>query len=200
MNLKTTEYWGWVTVSWRLAIFWMHNIKFFVHLESFQWIRRGMSGLRFLPEPPPPPPFFFCIFRVENIAFSSANSRLISSMQIFFFLSLCPSLIRSEGRRNTILKDHMALSLSCTWIVLLIAYVQINLKRNLHWAIDRVCPFVLITSRPKGPLEEEKNLFELCSSPFLYQLCTLSEQPYKKSAFGKKKRGLVHLFVCVGPL
>ena len=27
---------------------------------------------------------FFCIFRVENIAFSSANSHLISSLKVFF--------------------------------------------------------------------------------------------------------------------
>ena len=47
-----------------------------------------MGDLRFLPD------FwvFFFIFRVENIAFSSANSHLISSLQGFFLLSLCPSL------------------------------------------------------------------------------------------------------------
>ena len=42
-------------------------------------ISTGMGGLRFLPEFR----FLFLLFRVENIAFSSGISRLISSLHIF---------------------------------------------------------------------------------------------------------------------
>ena len=59
-----------------------------VELSSNPMYKAGMGDLRFLPELR-----FFCkLFKVENIAFSSGNSRLISSLQFAFFLSLCPSL------------------------------------------------------------------------------------------------------------
>ena len=41
----------------------------------------GMGNLQFLPEFR----FFFLLFGVENIAFFSGNSNLISSLQGFFF-------------------------------------------------------------------------------------------------------------------
>ena len=76
----------------KMFLFLVLSSSFLCLLFFFSVIRGRhvwMGNLRSLPELGF---FFFFIFRVENIAFSSANSSLISLLQVFFFLSLCPPL------------------------------------------------------------------------------------------------------------